>query len=71
MCHAQGGMGTGLLARRYPKDQALLEQRRNLTPELIRAVVRHGVGNMPRISRAEVSDPQLAAISAYLTQGAH
>ena len=71
MCHRQGGMGTGLLARRYPKDPALLEERKNLNPDLIRAVVRHGIGNMPRISRAEVSDAQLTAIVSYLTQGAH
>jgi hypothetical protein len=60
-------MGTGLLARRYPKDQALLESRLNLEPAFINTVVRHGLGNMPPISRAEVSDEQLAAIVGYLS----
>lgn len=70
MCHAAGGMGTGLLARRYPPGQELLEQRSNLTPTFIEVAVRSGIGNMPRISRAEVSDEQLALISRYLSRQA-
>lgn len=69
MCHRSGGMGTGLLARRLPGEQALLENRRELTAEYIAVVIRTGLGNMPRISRAEVSDAQLADINAYLARG--
>jgi mono/diheme cytochrome c family protein len=28
-----------------------------------------GIGNMPRIGRGEVSDPQLEAIARYLAKG--
>lgn len=68
MCHRAGGMGTGLIARRLPPEQAPLEAREDLTPELVTLAVRRGIGNMPPLSRAEVSDAALAAIAAYLTQ---
>lgn len=66
MCHRRMGMGTVLLARRLPPDQAELEDRNNLTPQYITLAARQGIGNMPRISRAEVSDEQLAQIAAHL-----
>lgn len=69
MCHRAGGMGTGLLARRMDPKVAELEKRTDLTPDYIAAAVRQGIGNMPWIPRGEVSDPQLAAISAYLAKG--
>jgi cytochrome c553 len=71
MCHRAGGMGTGLIARRLPAGQAELEQRGDLTADLVETVVRIGIGNMPRLSRAEVSDAALAAIAAYLADGPH
>lgn len=64
MCHGPGGMGTGLLERRV--HPALLTQRTDLTTVRVIAVVRSGLGNMPPLSRGEVSDQQLAAIAAYL-----
>ncbi|MCP5145002.1 MAG: cytochrome c [Gammaproteobacteria bacterium] len=67
MCHRAGGMGAGLLARRNTPDKGLLEQRDGLTAEFIETVIRTGLGNMPRITRAEVSDAQLAIISSYLS----
>ena len=67
MCHRQMGMGTVILARRMDPKLAMLEARSDLSPELIVAAARQGIGNMPRISRAEASDAQLAAISSYLT----
>lgn len=74
MCHREadrvGGMGTFLILRRDPDNPAMLEQRGTLTPEYVSAAIRAGIGNMPRISRAEVSDAQLAAISAYLVESA-
>ena len=69
MCHRAGGMGTGLLSRRYPKGQELLENRTNLSAALVTNVVRHGLQNMPALPRAEVSDAQLADITAYLSKG--
>lgn len=68
MCHAAGGMGAGLLSRRYPKGQELLENRTNLDPAFIATAVRGGIGNMPRIARGEVSDAELALITKYLTR---
>lgn len=68
MCHRQMGMGTVLLGRRVDPKHAMLETRTDLTPQLIEVAVRRGLGNMPRISRGEVSDEQLAHISAYLTR---
>ena len=69
-CHRAGGMGTGILARRPGiPGEGLLEKREDLAGSFIKAVVRVGTGNMPRISRAEVSDPQLTKIADYLARG--
>lgn len=67
MCHRQMGMGTVILARRMDPKLAMLEARSDLSAEFVTAAARQGIGNMPRISRAEVSDTQLATIASYLT----
>jgi mono/diheme cytochrome c family protein len=69
MCHAEGGMGTGLLARRMDPKVAALENRTDLTPAFVTQAARIGIGNMPMIARGEVSDTQMAAIAAYLAKG--
>jgi mono/diheme cytochrome c family protein len=69
MCHRQMGMGTVILARRQPRDRAMLEQRDDLTVPFITLWARNGMGNMPRISRGEVSDEQMALIATYLARG--
>lgn len=69
MCHGPDGMGTGLLARRMDPKVAQLEKRTDLSADYIKQAVRTGIGNMPWISRGEVSDRQLSAISAYLAKG--
>lgn len=68
MCHRQMGMGTVILARRMEPAKAMLEKRNDLTTDYVVAAVRNGIGNMPRISRGEVSDPQLRVIAQYLTK---
>jgi cytochrome c553 len=68
MCHRQMGMGTVILARRMDPKIARLELRTDLTAEYVTSAARQGIGNMPRISRGEVSDAQLARIAAYLTK---
>ena len=68
MCHRQMGMGTVLLARRMAPGIARLELRDDLTADYVTLAARQGIGNMPRISRGEVSDAQLARIAAYLTK---
>ena len=69
MCHRQMGMGTVILARRMNPKVAMLEARTDLTAEFITSAARAGIGNMPRISRGEVSNAQLGSIAAYLTKG--
>jgi cytochrome c553 len=70
MCHRQMGMGTVILARRMAPAVAMLEKRKDLKADYIKAAVRQGIGNMPRIGRGEVSDAQLQQISNFLTKGA-
>jgi mono/diheme cytochrome c family protein len=61
--------GTRALAAKYKGSlPAMLEERRDLSPELIRAVVRNGLTVMPHFRKTEVSDTQLDAIVAYLTR---
>ena len=68
MCHGDAmGMGTGILTRRMPAEQALLENREDLQGPFIENVVRSGFGVMFPMSRGEVSDKQLQGIIAYLT----
>lgn len=68
MCHREMGMGTVILARRMEPAKAMLEKRTDLPADLIVSAARNGVGNMPRISRGEVSDAQLKVISDYLAK---
>ena len=69
MCHRQMGMGTVILARRMDPKLAMLEDRKDLTEEVVIQVARNGLGNMPRIQRGEVSDEQLRTIGRYLAKG--
>ena len=69
MCHRQMGMGTVILARRMDPSVAMLESRHDLNPAFVVQAARSGIGNMPRISRGEVSDEQLAIIARYLAKG--
>lgn len=68
MCHRQMGMGTVILARRMDPGKAMLEKRDDLTAAYVTASARNGIGNMPRISRGEVSDSQLEVIAQYLSK---
>jgi cytochrome c5 len=69
MCHRQMGMGTIILARRVDPAVAMLEARPDLPVDFVIQAARAGIGNMPRISRGEVSDAQLKVIAAYLAKG--
>jgi mono/diheme cytochrome c family protein len=61
--------GTRALAAKYKGSlPAMLEDRRDLSPELIRAAVRNGITVMPHFRKTELSDAQLDAIVAYLTR---
>lgn len=69
MCHATNGMGYGLLARRLKQPD--LEKRDNLTAQYVITYARRGIGNMPPITRGEVSDADLKQIADYLAAGPH
>ena len=67
-CHAAGMPGTTALAAKY-KDGSrspVLRERVDLTPQLLRFVVRNGASVMPFFRKTEVSERDLAAITAYL-----
>ena len=68
VCHLEGGMGTMVLARRLPPEQAKLQDRRDLTRELVFSAVREGTGSMPRLTPVDVTDAELNAISDFLTR---
>lgn len=67
-CHGDSGTGTVMLARRLGKEKSLIESRTDLAPEFIRHVVRNGIVSMPAITRVEVTDDELKAITQYLTR---
>ena len=71
MCHGQGvgKPGTLALQAKY-KGQlpALLADRTDLTPQLIKMYVRNGISVMPIFRKTEISDADLDAICAYLTR---
>jgi (+)-pinoresinol hydroxylase len=71
VCHGSGPAkpGTRALTAKYGgKEPALLEQRTDLPPDLIRAAVRQGISVMPPFRKTELSDADLEAIVAYLTR---
>jgi mono/diheme cytochrome c family protein len=66
LCHRGSGPGVFMLERRVGKELAILEERDNLTEAFLQAVVRNGIGSMPRFSRGELTDAELAALARYL-----
>jgi mono/diheme cytochrome c family protein len=61
--------GTLALSLKYQgKLPAVLDQRTDLTPALIKSVVRHGLYGMPITRKTEVSDAELNDVIAYLTR---
>lgn len=68
-CHENNGFGVQMLAARLGSERASLRRDLALPDAYIRLVVRNGFGAMPAMSRAEVTDAELDAIIADLTQG--
>lgn len=63
--------GTAALHVKYQgKVPALIEQRTDLTPELIRIYVRKGTWSMPPFRKTELSDADIDRISAYIAAAA-
>ena len=60
----------GVAGPREGKLPALLTQRTDLTPAVIRAFVRNGTFSMPPFRKTELSDAQIDEISAYIAASA-
>ncbi len=71
-CHSRGPQnapGTASLQVKYQGSvPAALEDRRDLTPEVVKVFVRNGVAMMAPFRKTEVSDADLDALAAYLTR---
>lgn len=65
-CHDDRGYGTRIISRRVAQGEAALLDRTNLTKPFVTTVVRRGLGSMPAIREAELSDAQLELIAAFL-----
>ena len=60
--------GTAALAAKYQGAlPALLEERTDLTPEIVALWVRNGISIMPFFRKTEINDAQLADLGAYLS----
>jgi (+)-pinoresinol hydroxylase len=71
ICHGQGNDRAGTISLQFKykgSRPALLEDRADLTPQLVRYYVRHGVAMMPFFRKTELSDQELDELSAYLTR---
>lgn len=70
-CHGPGAgrPGTMALQAKYKgAEPALLDQRTDLTPELVKTYVRNGISVMPFFRKTEISDADLDLIALYLTR---
>jgi len=71
-CHAPGPRhpGTQALAAKYSdgKIPAALEDRKDLTPDLVQYFVRNGVSIMPPFRKTEITDAELSDLAAYLSR---
>jgi len=73
-CHAAdpGLAGTLALRTRYGSERpAALEDRTDLTPEVVAYFVRNGIAWMPPFRPTEISDAQLASLGRYLSAPLH
>ena len=70
-CHAPGANmpGTAALEFHYKGSKpAVLEERTDLTPAMVKGVVRNGVYVMPRFRKTEITDAELDRVAAHLTR---
>jgi mono/diheme cytochrome c family protein len=70
-CHGHGDQfpGTVALSVKYQgKLPGALQDRMDLAPDLVKAAVRTGVSVMPFFRKTEVSDADLDALAAYLSE---
>jgi len=70
-CHAAGPghPGTQSLEIKYKGSiPAVLEQRKDLTPEFVKTMVRKGILLMAPFRKTEITDAELNDLAAYLIQ---
>jgi len=69
-CHAPGyeQPGTRQLGMTRGEEKAVLEQRKDLTADYIRYIVRHGINAMPAFVPTDVSPQQLDELIRYLVK---
>ena len=61
--------GTGALAAKYNGEiPARLDQRTDLTPDVVKYFVRHGVSVMPPFRKTEITDSELESLALYLSR---
>jgi mono/diheme cytochrome c family protein len=70
-CHLTGGMGTNLLTKqrvalKETPEMGLLVNRKDLTADYVKSVVRLGKGAMPRQTKVDITDAELDSVALYL-----
>ena len=70
-CHLAGGMGSNLLTKQRmamgePPENGLLANRKDLTPDYVKTVVRMGKNAMPAQTKVDITDAELDAVAAHL-----
>jgi len=70
-CHAPGSAypGTVALETKYQGQlPGALEQRTDLVPDFVKVMVRNGISVMPFFRKTEITDADLDALAAYLSE---
>jgi mono/diheme cytochrome c family protein len=68
-CHgSDDGPGTMQLSRTRGQDKGLLTKRRDLAPDYVEYVVRHGLRSMPPFVPSDLTDARLKALLGFLTK---
>lgn len=70
-CHLTGGMGTNLVTKQRvaageAPELGLLANRKDLTADYVKTVVRLGKGAMPRQTKVDITDAELDSVAGYL-----
>lgn len=68
ICHGEGPsyIGTKVLASRYQGREAILLERKNLTPAFIEAITRNGMGVMPGFRKTEINEQDMHELIEYM-----
>ncbi len=67
-CHGTpDAPGSVQLGRTRGKDKALLTERKDLAPDYVEYIVRHGLKAMPAFAPSDLDAAKLKALVAYLT----